>query len=364
MAKATKKSAVTNSVKKSTVAVAKKKTVTAVAKTKKAATKTTSEVTKAVTSIKASSKKATSATLSKKADATVVKKANANGVKKASNTTAKKTSTPTTKKTSTHAAKKATTVQSHLPVEHILITQPKPESDKSPYFDLERKYHVKLDFHPFIRVEGLNAKDFRKQKIDLANYGGIILLSRNAVDHFFRICDEMKFKVSQELRYFCATEAVALYLQKFIQYRKRKVFFSPDGSPEGLIDVLTKYKDREQMMMPVSENTKNDMSPLLNKHGFTFVEAVLYRTVSNDIKSLMSKQYDVIVFFSPFSIDAFMNNGPQAKQKSIRFAAFGNATCKAVEDAGLNLEIKAPTPNAPSMVAALNKFLLETEGSK
>lgn len=243
------------------------------------------------------------------------------------------------------------------PVSNILITQPKPESEKSPYFDLEKKYHVQLDFHPFIRVEGLSAKEFRKQKIDLSEYTGVILLSRNAVDHFFRICEEMKFKVSQDMRYFCITEAVALYLQKFILYRKRKVFFSADGSPEGLTDVLAKYQDKEKFIMPVSDNTKNDLSPLLHKGNYTFVEAVLYRTVANDIKALMKKHYDLIVFFSPFSIDALLENDPQFRQNGTIFGAFGNTTCKAVEDAGLKLQIKAPAPNAPSMVAALEKYL-------
>jgi len=243
------------------------------------------------------------------------------------------------------------------PVSHILITQPKPESEKSPYFELEKKYQVELDFHPFIRVEGLSAKEFRKQKIDLSEYTGVILLSRNAVDHFFRICEEMKFKVSQDMRYFCITEAVALYLQKFILYRKRKVFFSADGSPEGLMDVLAKYQDKEKFIMPVSDNTKNDLSPLLHKGKYTFVEAVLYRTVANDIKTLMKKHYDLIVFFSPFSIDALLENDPQFRQNGTLFGAFGNTTCKAVEDAGLKLQIKAPAPNAPSMVAALEKYL-------
>lgn len=259
------------------------------------------------------------------------------------------------------AAKSKVTAKATKPVESILITQPKPESEKSPYFDLERKYHIKLDFHPFIRVEGLSAKEFRKQKIDLSEYSGVILLSRNAVDHFFRLCEEMKFKVSQEMRYFCVTEAVALYLQKFILYRKRKVFFSADGSPEGLMDVLAKYKDKEKFIMPVSDNTKNDLSPLLAKQAYRFAEAVLYRTVSNDLKALMNNHYDMIVFFSPFSIDALLQNDPKFKQNGTLFGAFGNTTCKAVEDAGLSLQVKAPMPNAPSMVAALDKFLQGTK---
>lgn len=262
------------------------------------------------------------------------------------------------------AAKSQSKTIGNKKIEHILITQPKPESDKSPYFDLARKYNVELDFHPFIRVEGLNAKEFRKQKIDLAEYSAVILLSRNAVDHFFRMCDEMKFKVSQEMRYFCITEAVALYLQKFILYRKRKVFFSADGSPEGLMDVLTKYRDKEKFILPVSDNTKNDMSPLLNKAKFAFVEAVLYRTVSNELDAVIQKNYDMIVFFSPFSVDALLQYDPAYQQNGTLIGAFGNTTSKAVEDAGLKLNIKAPAPNAPSMVAALERYLEETTSNK
>lgn len=242
-------------------------------------------------------------------------------------------------------------------IEHILITQPKPESDKSPYFDLERKYNVKLDFYPFIRLEGLSAKEFRKQKLDLENFSAVILLSRNAVDHFFRICDEMKFKVSQDMRYFCITEAVALYLQKFILYRKRKVFFSADGSSDGLMDVLNKYKDREKFLLPVSENTKNDLSAMLNDRGFNFSEAILYRTVGTEVDTVIKKGYDVIVFFSPFSVDTLIKSNPSYKQNGTLIGAFGNTTSKAVEDAGLKLDIKAPAPNMPSMVAALSKYL-------
>lgn len=249
-------------------------------------------------------------------------------------------------------------------IEHILITQPRPESERSPYFDLAKKYNVALDFCPFIRVEGLSAKEFRKQKLEMAEFSAIILVSRNAVDHFFRICDELKFKVSQDMKYFCATEAVALYLQKFILYRKRKVFFSADGSTEGLMDVLMKYKDRERFMLPVSENTKNDLSPLLSNKGFTFSEAVLYRTVSNDVNNFLKKGYDVIVFFSPFSVDTLFQNDPSYKQNGTLIGAFGQTTSKAVEDAGLKLSIKAPAPNTPSMVAALEHFLGETNKVK
>ncbi len=243
-------------------------------------------------------------------------------------------------------------------LKHILISQPRPESEKSPYFDLERKYDVKMTFHQFIKLESFSAKDFRKQKIELSEYNAVILNSRNAVDHFFRICEEMKFKVSQEMRYFCITEAVALYLQKFILYRKRKVFFSADGSVDGLMDVLAKYKDSEKFLLPVSENSKNEISPSLVQKGFNFVEAIVYRTVPNAMEPfLKSKEYDAMILFSPFGVDAILAADPNFKQGNIVFGGFGNNTQKALEDAGFTVGINAPMPAAPSMVAALDKYL-------
>ncbi|MNS39877.1 uroporphyrinogen-III synthase [compost metagenome] len=246
-------------------------------------------------------------------------------------------------------------------VERILVSQPRPESEKSPYYDLERKYNVQLTFHQFIKLEPFSAKEFRKQKIELSEYNAVILNSRNAVDHFFRICEEMKFKVSQEMRYFCITEAIALYLQKFILYRKRKVFFSADGSVDGLMDVLAKYKDTEKFLIPVSENTKNDISPSLVKNKFQFVEAVLYRTVPNDMETILKKgnEYDAMILFSPFGVEAILSVHPDFKQNGIVFGGFGGTTQKALEDVGLEVRIKAPVPNAPSMVAALDRFLAE-----
>lgn len=244
-----------------------------------------------------------------------------------------------------------------IKVASILITLPRPESEKSPYFDLAKKYNVQIDFHPFIQLEGLSAKDFRKQKLELVDFTGVILLSRNAVDHFFRMCDEMKFKVSPDLRYFCITEAVALYLQKFIIYRKRKVFFSADGSNDGLMDVITKYKDKAKFLLPVSENTKNEISQSLIDKGFDFSEAVLYRTIGTDISNIMKKKYDVILFFSPFSIDTLLTNNPKFGKKDAVLGAFGNNTCSAIEASKLICTIKAPAPGMPSMVSALSAYL-------
>lgn len=241
----------------------------------------------------------------------------------------------------------------------ILITQPKPETDKSPYYDLAKKFDLKLEFHPFIHVEGLSGKEFRKQRVDIAEYTAIIFTSRNAIDHFFRICEELKVKVSQDMKYFCITEAVALYLQKFILYRKRKVFFSPDGSTDGLLEVIGKHKHNEKFILPTADNGKNDIAQFLSKSNIEFVECTLYRTVSNDIAPVMKNSFDLIVFFSPFSVQTLFDHDPKFKQNGTLIGAFGPTTSKAIEDAGLRLDVKAPAPNAPSMVSALEMYITD-----
>ena len=242
-------------------------------------------------------------------------------------------------------------------VSKILITQPRPDTDKSPYFELARKFNLELEFHPFIRVEGVSGRDFRRQRVDISEYTGIIFTSRSAVDHFFRIMDEMKVKVSQEMKYCCITEAVALYLQKFILYRKRKVFFSADGSTQGLLDVIGKHKV-EKYVLPTSDSGKNEIHSYLTKHNIPFAEVTLYHTVSNDISEVMKKDaFDMIVFFSPFSVQTLFSQNPKFKQNGTLIGAFGPTTSKAVEDSGLRLDVKAPAPNAPSMVTALERFL-------
>lgn len=244
-------------------------------------------------------------------------------------------------------------------VDSILITQPRPDTEKSPYFDLAKKYGVKLAFHPFIRVEGLSGKDFRKQRVDITEHTAIIFTSRNAIDNFFRICEELKVKVSQDMKYYCITEAVALYLQKFILYRKRKVFFSADGSTDGLLEVIAKHKNTEKFILPTADNGKMDIAEFLAKNNIPYSEVTLYRTVSNDIAPIMQDNYDMIVFFSPFSVNTLIEHDPSFKQNGTLIGAFGPTTSKAIEDAGLRLDIKAPAPNSPSMVAALEKFLGE-----
>lgn len=250
--------------------------------------------------------------------------------------------------------------QKEKAIKSILITQPRPESDKSPYYELARKYNVELAFQPFIRIEGIPAKDFRKQKIDITAFSAVVFTSRNAIDHFFRICEEMRISVSQETKYFCITEAVALYLQKFILYRKRKVFYGADGTNKSLFDVVNKHKSNEKFLYPCSENLDNEITTWLRNHNCEFATPILYKTVSNDVKDLVTEgEFDVICFFTPSGVKSLFENLPKYKQNGTYIGAFGVNTFKAVEEAGLQLQIKAPEPQAPSMVSALDRFLAQ-----
>ncbi len=248
-------------------------------------------------------------------------------------------------------------VASNKKIKKVLITQPKPEGVKSPYFDLAVKYGLSLDFHPFIIVEGIPAKDFRRQKIDIGSYSAVIFTSRNTIDHFFRICDELKVTISQDTKYFCITEAVALYLQKFILYRKRKVFYGADGVNKSLFDVINKHKDNESFLYPCSESFDSEVTNWLKNHNCEYAIPVLYKIISNDIKEVMARNYDVICFFTPGGVKSLIENFPHFKQNGTRIGAFGVNTFKAAEDAGLTLDIKAPLPQAPSMISALDNFL-------
>ena len=245
------------------------------------------------------------------------------------------------------------------PVKKILISQPKPESEKSPYFDLERKYGLELVFLPFIMLEAIGAKDFRKQKVDVMSFTAVVFTSRNAIDHFFRMCEEMKITINQDTKYFCVTEAVALYLQKFILYRKRKVFYGADGTNKSMFDVINKHKENERFLYVCSENQQdNDIVNWFKNHKCDFKLAFMYRSVSNDIKPTIAKnKFDVICFFTPSGVKSWFDNYPTYKQNGTLLGAFGTNTTKAIEDAGLKLDIKAPLPQAPSMVSALDKFL-------
>lgn len=246
-------------------------------------------------------------------------------------------------------------------IKKILITQPKPDGIKSPYFDLAKKYGLLLDFHPFIAVEGIPAKDFRKQKIDISAYTAVVFTSRNAIDHFFRICDEMKMSVSQDTKYFCITEAVALYLQKFILYRKRKVFYGADGTNKSLFDVINKHKDNEKFLYPCSESFDSEITNWLKSHNCGYATPVLYKIISNDVRHIIDRKYDVICFFTPGGVRSLMENFPTFKQNGTRIGAFGANTFKAAEEAGLTLDIKAPLPQSPSMISALEKFILSSK---
>ena len=244
----------------------------------------------------------------------------------------------------------------------ILISQPRPESDKSPYFDLERKYNVELFFNPFIQLEGIPARDFRKQKIDIMYYSAVMFTSRNAIDHFFRMCEEMKLTIGQDTKYFCITEAVALYLQKFILYRKRKVFYGADGTNKSIFDVIIKHKENEKFLYVCSENQQdNEIVNWLKTNKCEFQLGFMYRTISSDIKEVLcTKDFDVICFFTPSGVKSLYDNFPGFKQNGTVIGAFGNNTSKAVEEAGMKLEIKVPSLQKPSMVSALDQFLFST----
>lgn len=254
--------------------------------------------------------------------------------------------------------KKGLKKSNHPSIGKILITQPRPESDKSPYFELERKYGVAITFQPFTRIEAVSAKDFRKQKIEIPTHSGIIFTSRHAIDHFFRICEELRINISQDTKYFCISESVALYLQKFILYRKRKVFFGADGTNKSLFDVLNKHKSGENFLFPCSEHNGNDIINWLKTNECNYSLPVMYKTVNNDIRELINKGgFDIICFFTPSGVKSLLENIPQYKQQKTIIGAFGLNTFKSVTDAGLQLTIKAPEPQMPSMASAIDSFL-------
>jgi uroporphyrinogen-III synthase len=257
----------------------------------------------------------------------------------------------TTKK----AATKETTVKKAI--KKILITQPRPEGSRSPYFDLGVKFNLTVDFHPFIQVEAIPSREFRKQRIDLMAFTAVIFTSRNAIDHFFRVCDEMKQTISQDTKYFCITESVALYLQKFILYRKRKVFYGADGLNKSLFDVISKHKSNEKFIYPCSESFDSEITNWLKNNQCEYATPVLYKIVSNDVKEVIARQYDVICFFTPGGVKSLLENFPKFDPKQTKLAAFGANTIKSMQDAGLEPEILAPTPQSPSMVSALDQFL-------
>jgi uroporphyrinogen-III synthase len=244
-----------------------------------------------------------------------------------------------------------------MKVKTILVSQPAPKTESSPYFELSEKQKVKIDFRPFIHVEGVTSKDVRAQKIDFNNYTAIILTSRNAVDNFFRLAEEMRFTVPDSMKYFCQSEAVAYYLQKYVVYRKRKIYVGT-RTFKDLATIIKKHKD-EKFLLPSSDKLKDIVPKTLDEIGVNWDRAVLFKTVVSDLSDLEDVFYDVLVFFSPSGIDSLFKNFPDFKQNSTRIAVFGNTTIKAATNAGLKCNIQAPTPETPSMTMALEKYIVE-----
>ncbi|MBT8209435.1 MAG: uroporphyrinogen-III synthase [Eudoraea sp.] len=242
-----------------------------------------------------------------------------------------------------------------MKVKTILVSQPEPKMENSPYLRLIEKEKVKVDFRPFIHVEGVDAKGVRQQKIDLNDYTAIVLTSRNAVDHFFRIAEEMRFKVPDTMKYFCQSEAVAYYLQKYVVYRKRKIYVGKRTFKE-LIPLIKKYKD-ENFLLPSSNVLKSSIPKSLDELGVDWTRGIFYKTVISDLSDLRDVYYDVLVFFSPSGIESLLKNFPDFEQNNTRIAVFGNSTVKAATQAGLRIDIKAPTPETPSMTMALQKYI-------
>lgn len=242
-----------------------------------------------------------------------------------------------------------------MKVKTILVSQPEPKMENSPYSRLIDKEKVKVDFRPFIHVEGVDAKTVRQQKIDLNNYTAIILTSRNAVDHFFRIAEEMRFKVPDSMKYFCQSEAVAYYLQKYVVYRKRKIYVGKMNFLD-LSTLFKKYKD-EKFLLPSSDTLKQIVPETLDALELNWTRGIFYKTVVSDLSDLKDVYYDILVFFSPSGIESLLKNFPDFKQNETRIAVFGNSTVNAATDAGLRIDIKAPTPDTPSMTMALQKYI-------
>ena len=245
-----------------------------------------------------------------------------------------------------------------MKIKKVLVSQPKPASEKSPYYDIAEKYGVKIDFRPFIKVESLSAKEFRQQKVSILDHTAVIFTSRHAIDHFFNLCTELRVTIPETMKYFCVTEAVALYIQKYVQYRKRKIFFGATGKIEDLVPSIVKHKT-EKYLVPMSDVHNDDVKNLLDKNNIQHTEAVMYRTVSNDFTSDEEFDYDMLVFFSPAGVTSLKKNFPDFGQKEIRIGTFGSTTAQAVRDAGLRLDLEAPTVQAPSMTAALDMFIKE-----
>jgi len=245
-----------------------------------------------------------------------------------------------------------------MKVKTILVSQPEPKVDNSPYFELQQKYKVKIDFRPFIHVEGVNAKDIRLQKIDIGHYTAIILTSKNAVDHFFRVAEEMRYKIPEGLKYFCQSEAIAFYLQKYVVYRKRKIYVGQKDFAD-MSPLIKKYKD-EKFLLPASDQLNVEAPITLNNLKVEWTQAIFYKTVMSDLSDLADVYYDVLAFFSPTGIKSLFMNFPSFEQNDTRIAVFGISTQKEAVEHGLRVDIMAPSPEAPSMTMALEKYIAKT----
>ena len=247
-------------------------------------------------------------------------------------------------------------------IKKILVSQPRPTSEKSPYFDIAERFGVELVFRPCIKVEGISSKEFRQQKISIPDYTAIVFTSRHAIDNFFILAKELRVTIPEDLKYFCVTETIALYIQKYVQYRKRKVFFGNTGKIDDLLPLMVKHKD-ERYLVPMSDVHNDSVCKMLDSKKLNHDECVMYRTVSNDFTAdeVANFDYDMLVFFSPSGVDSLIKNFPDFNQEGVAIATFGPATAKAVKDAGLRLDLEAPSPKYPSMTSALQHYLLQFE---
>lgn len=248
-------------------------------------------------------------------------------------------------------------------IKKILVSQPKPSSEKSPYYDIASKFGVELVFRPFIKVEGITAKEFRAQKVNILDHTAVVFTSRHAIDHFFTLAKEMRLAIPEDMKYFCVTETISLYIQKYVQYRKRKVFFGTTGKIDDLIPTMIKHK-QEKYLVPMSDVHSDSVANMLDAKKLQHDECVMYRTVSNDFtpEEVKSFDYDMLVFFSPSGIESLAKNFPGFKQDKIAIATFGPSTAQAAKDAGLRVDLEAPSEKYPSMTGALQHFLLEKQG--
>jgi len=249
-----------------------------------------------------------------------------------------------------------------LKIKSILVTQPEPSAVKSPYSELAESTSVKIDFRPFIQVEGVSAKEFRQTRIHINEFTAVIFNSKTAIDHFFRLAQELRVTIPDTMKYFCVSESTAFYLQKYIVYRKRKIFHA-NGAMTDLLDIMKKHKE-ENFLVPLSDIHTQEIPRMLDKGGFKYMPAVLYRTVSSDLHDLKTKNYDILVFFSPSGIKSLFQNFPDFQQNDTKIACFGATTIQAVKEAGLIPDIEAPTPEAPSMTMALEHYIKNMNKTK